>query len=338
MESMFGYRSDELLGQPVECLIPLNFRERHPGHRKEFGQQKETRPMGLGNELFGLRQDGTEFPVEIGLNPIDALGGGVVLASVVDISARAAAAAKLEQSVKNLAAANAELEEFSSVASHDLQEPIRNLLSYVALLQEDLPGDLPPDAVQDLEYIKRSAARMQELVQDLLTLSRVGRRELEVGDVVLEDCVKESLAALDVALRESDAVCEFARLPNVRGDRRLLTQLYQNLISNANKFRQKGTSPKIQLTAERGPLGEWVFGVRDNGIGIPPQYAEEVFTPFKRLHGRQQYGGSGVGLAICRKAVERHGGRIWVESELGQGAYFQFTLPARTVFEGGPGE
>lgn len=267
IEAMFGYRQEELLGQPIECLVPARFRERHLGHRKEFRKKSETRPMGLGNQLFGRRKDGTEFPVEIGLNPIDALGGGVVLASLMDISARAAAAAKLEktvndlaaaheQAVNHLAAANAELEEFSTVASHDLQEPIRNLLSYVALLEEDLPSGLPPDAAQDLKYIKQSASRMQELVQDLLTLSRVGRRELQITDVSLEECVRESLAALDVALRESGAQCESSGLPSVRGDRRMLTQLYQNLISNANKFRAKGMTPKIQLTAERGQGGE----------------------------------------------------------------------------------
>lgn len=345
MEVMFGYGDEELLGQPLERLIPGRFREHHPGHRNEFGKQGEARPMGLRNQLLGLRRDGAEFPVLIGLNPIGSLGRGVVLASVVDVSARAEAAAKIEETVTELAAANAELadanaelEEFSSVASHDLQEPIRNLLSYVALLQEDLPGDLSPDAAQDLEYIKRSAARMQELVEDLLALSRARRSEMQVKDVLLEECVRESLAALDVSLRESGAAYESADLPSVRGDQRLLTQLYQNLISNANKFRLKGTSPRIQLTAERGPQGDWVFGVRDNGIGIPPQYAEDVFLPFKRLHGRQQYGGSGVGLAICRRAVERHGGRIWVESQPGQGAHFRFTLPAHPAYAERPGE
>ena len=345
MEAMFGYGDQELLGQPIECLIPGRFREHHPGHRHEFGKKGEARPMGLRNELCGVRRDGAEFPVLIGLNPIESLGGGVVLASVVDISARAAAAVEIEETVTELAAVNAELaavnaelDEFSTVASHDLQEPIRNLLSYVALLQEDLSGGLPPDAAQDLDYIKRSAARMQELVQDLLALSRAGRSEMQVKDVPLEECARDSLAALDVALRESGAKCESAGLPSVRGDRRLLTQLYQNLISNANKFRQKGSSPRIQLTAERGPQGDWVFGVRDNGIGIPPQYAEDVFAAFKRLHGRQEYGGSGVGLAICRKAVERHGGRIWVDSQPGQGAHFQFTLPASAIREERSGE
>jgi PAS domain S-box-containing protein len=194
MEVMFGYGDGELLGQPLECLIPGRFRERHPGHRNEFAKLGEVRRMGLMNQLFGLRRDGGEFPVLIGLNPIDSLGRGVVLASVVDVSARAEAAAKIEETVAELAAANAELadanaelEEFSSVASHDLQEPIRNLLSYVALLQEDLPGDLSPDAAQDLEYIKRSAARMQELVQDLLALSRARRSEMQVKDVLLEN-------------------------------------------------------------------------------------------------------------------------------------------------------
>lgn len=219
---------------------------------------------------------------------------------------------------------NAELDEFAYIASHDLQEPLRKLIIFSEHLQKDLSGNVPPRAQDDLRYIVNAAERMQQLVRDILDLSRTGRSALNPAEVGLEKVVAQALDNLSVRLQESGAQIEIDPLPTVIGDFNLLVQLYQNLIGNALKFVGK-TLPLIQLDATQVD-GQWVFGVRDNGIGIDPAYAEQVFQPFKRLHGRGQYEGSGIGLSICRKIVERHGGRIWVESAEGQGAHFRFTL------------
>ena len=173
--------------------------------------------------------------------------------------------------------------------------------------------------------MKRAALRIQELVGDMLALSGAGHSNMLVQDVALDECVAASLAALDARVRVAGAKCTSDALPKVRGDRRLLTQIYHHLISNGLEFQPEGRTPRIRATAEHGGEGAWVFGVQDNGIGIPAECAEDIFAPFKPLHGRQAYQGSGVGLAICRKAIERHGGRIWVESKPGD-THVRFTL------------
>ena len=219
---------------------------------------------------------------------------------------------------------NAELDEFTYVASHDLQEPLRKLISFSALLKKDVGDDLSARAEQDLQYITDASVRMKQLIQDLLTLSRTGRIGVTQELLSLETCVDEALDALSVILEETRAEISRDALPDVWGDKRLLTQVYQNLIGNAIKFTEH-EAPQIHLTVEN--VGEEkVFGVRDNGIGINPEYASHIFVPFKRLNRLAEYMGSGIGLAICRKAIDHHAGRIWVESEPGHGAHFKFTL------------
>jgi signal transduction histidine kinase len=233
---------------------------------------------------------------------------------------------ELERRTQELERFNNELDQFTYVASHDLQEPVRNLVSYSTLLKEDLGGELSEDATEDLFYITSAASRMQQLVQDLLALSRAGRAAVKTEPVDLNDCVNHALDALRICIDETEAEVILTPLPTVLGDATLLTQLYQNLLGNALKFVGE-ERPVIHLTVERED-DMWILGVRDNGIGLAPEYAEQIFKPFKRLHGMADYAGTGIGLSICQKAAERHGGRIWVESEPGQGAHFRFTLPA----------
>jgi signal transduction histidine kinase len=232
---------------------------------------------------------------------------------------------ELERRTQDLERFNTELDQFTYVASHDLQEPVRNLVSYSTLLKEDLGGELSQDVTEDLFYITSAASRMQQLVQDLLALSRAGRAAVKTEPVDLNDCVHHALDALRIRIDETEAEVFLAPLPTIQGDATLLTQLYQNLLGNALKFVGE-ERPVIHLTVERG-ADMWILGVRDNGIGLAPEYAEQIFKPFKRLHGMAAYAGTGIGLSICQKAAERHGGRIWVESEPGQGAHFRFTLP-----------
>ncbi len=220
---------------------------------------------------------------------------------------------------------NEELAEFAYVASHDLQEPLRKLISFSNLLRADLGDDLPERADRDLEFITDAARRMRTLVEDLLQLSRAGSSAMRHEPIALQDCVNRALEALAGRIEEVEPTITSDDLPITSGDPTLLTQLYQNLIGNALKFVATDRRPSVQITAEKVD-GEWQFGVLDNGIGIKEEHFEQVFTPFKRLHGCSDYEGTGIGLAICRKVVERHGGRLWVESNIDRGSHFKFTL------------
>lgn len=240
-----------------------------------------------------------------------------------EVAERLRVEAELERRLEELSRLNRQLDEFTYVASHDLQEPLRKIQIFGDWLRRHAGKALPEEAEKDLGYITDGAARMQKLVQDLLALSRLGRTALKPVTFSLEVAVDQALNNLALTLEETQAHIERDPLPEVTGDITLLTQLYQNLIGNALKYSLG--QPEIHLTAERQD-GRWVFGVKDQGIGINPAYAEQIFLPFKRLHGSSQYRGTGIGLAICRKVVEMHDGRIWAESEEGHGAHFRFTL------------
>jgi signal transduction histidine kinase len=235
--------------------------------------------------------------------------------------------AQLERTNRELVVLNAELDDFTNVASHDLQEPLRTLVAFSDLLPKDLEQSLPERAAQDLGFITDAAMRMQTLIQDLLAFSRAGRVAKKREKVSLSECADRALEALAMRVAETGAEIIRDELPEVWGDSTLLTQLYQNLIGNALKF-SGDQPPVIRLTAEEQD-GFPVFGIKDNGIGIELKYAQQIFQPFRRLHSRTEYEGSGIGLAICHKIVERHGGKIWVESEPRKGAHFRFTISHR---------
>lgn len=226
---------------------------------------------------------------------------------------------------QELARSNAELEQMAYVASHDLQEPLRMVTSYLQLLEQRYGGQLDADAHDFIEFAVDGAKRMQALIDDLLSYSRVGTKAKPLQPTDCEAVMKTALQSLRMAIDESGAKIQCAGLPRVLGDAAQLAQLFQNLIANAIKFRGEAV-PRIDIRAERED-GFWRFEVRDNGIGIAPDYFERIFVMFQRLHNRSKYPGTGIGLAICKKIVERHGGRIWVDSAPGQGAVFKFTLP-----------
>jgi light-regulated signal transduction histidine kinase (bacteriophytochrome) len=274
-----------------------------------------------GRDLFGMHKDGSEIPVEIGLNPIEAEEGVFVLASVIDIGPRKQVEAELRRS-------NEELERFAYVASHDLQEPLRTVSSYVQLLSRRYRDRLDADAVDFIDFAVGGARRMQRLIEDLLVFSRVGTRGAPLVPTDMQTAFESTLASLHAAIEESRATVTADPLPAVLADGSQLAQLLANLIGNALKFRGEGP-PRVHVSALR--TGRfWTIGVQDNGIGIAPEYFERIFVIFQRLHSREEYAGTGVGLAICKKIVERHGGRIWVESSSGDGARFSFTLQAAT--------
>jgi len=231
---------------------------------------------------------------------------------------------ELQKSNEKLKLRNTELDEFTFIASHDLQEPLRKITAFGDLLKIDLGESINQKAAADLEYMTAAAVRMRLLINDLLTLSRAGRNNIEKRRISMAECAKAAIENLDLLIREKNAEIELENLPDMVGDKTLIIQLYQNLISNAVKFNGE-KQPKVRLTYQLTD-GLPVFGVVDNGIGIDPKYSTKIFAPFTRLHGKAEYDGTGIGLAICRKAVERHGGRIWIESQLGRGSHFCFTL------------
>jgi PAS domain S-box-containing protein len=329
-ELVFGYAREELIGQPVEVLVPDNLREVHTAHRDTYSAHPRTRPMGVGMELLGRRKDGSIFPVEISLSPLHSDSETLIVSIIRDITARKQAEERLRASAAELERSNRELEQFAYVASHDLQEPLRMVASYTQLLARRYQGKLDADADEFIGFAVDGARRMQELINDLLTYSRVGSRALELGKVDANHTVDRVVGDLGGAIRDSGASVTRDELPTVQADATQLEQLFQNLIANGIKFRRPEVPPKVHVSASRSSAG-WSFAVRDNGIGIEPQYLERIFVLFQRLHSRAEYPGTGIGLAICKKIVERHGGTMTVQSQPGDGTTFEFTLPDRIL-------
>jgi signal transduction histidine kinase len=238
---------------------------------------------------------------------------------------------ELAQKVAELARSNAELEQFAYVASHDLQEPLRMIANYTQLLAERYRGKLDEQADKYIAYSVDGAVRMQALIQDLLKFSRVGRQEIEPRTTDCRVVVEQALMNLQAAVLESKAKIKLDSLPVLMADPAQLTQVFQNLIANAIKFRGP-EAPVIQIDTEKKDH-EWVFTVSDNGIGIPPENWQEIFVVFRRLHTRSEYQGNGIGLSICKKIIERHGGKLWVEHQLTPGCSFKFTVPLEAILK-----
>jgi light-regulated signal transduction histidine kinase (bacteriophytochrome) len=232
---------------------------------------------------------------------------------------------KVVQRTQELARSNKDLEQFAYVASHDLQEPLRAVAGFVELLKMQLTNTLDEKTQKYMNFVVDGVLRMQTLIHGLLEYSRIGTRSRQAQPVDSRKALNHSLAHLERSISESDAKITVGNLPIVRMDELQFVQLFQNLIGNAIKFRS-GQKPEIHIDAER-TNGDWRFAVKDNGIGIEQEYADRIFLIFQRLHTRDKYPGTGIGLSICKKIVERHGGKIWVESQPGQGSTFYFTIP-----------
>ena len=241
---------------------------------------------------------------------------------------------ELKAAVSSLEQSNRELDDFNYIASHDLQEPLRKIVSFSSLFEQQCADQLSDNGRQYLGFMSDAARRMKNLISDLLSLSRTSRAELEWADVDLNVCVQDVLQLLGHRIESTEAEIIVPDLPTIACDRRLIAQLFQNLIGNALKF-VTDKRPRVEITAER-QTAAWRLGVKDNGIGIGESEAAKVFQPFLRLHGRDEYEGTGIGLSICRKAVQRHGGDICVVSRPGEGAHFLFTLPDVPREQAGP--
>jgi PAS domain S-box-containing protein len=318
-ERLFRCRREDLIDKQIEAMIPSRFRDQHRALAGAFIAARSARAHGAGRELVALCADGTELAVEIGLTPLETPGGRFTLASLIDITERKRAMDELRRS-------NAELERFAYLASHDLQEPLRMVASYVELLGQRYRGRLDESADRYIFHAVDGARRMQRLINDVLAYARIGSLGAPLVPVAVGSIVEGVLATLEPEQSRAAGAVEVGALPTVIADEGQLVQLLQNLIVNALKFRGE-CNPRVRIDAVRDG-GCWRFSVADNGIGIDPKDAERVFEMFQRLHERSKYEGSGIGLAIARRIVERHGGQIWVEPTPGGGATFQFTLPA----------
>ncbi|MDB5550985.1 MAG: sensor signal transduction histidine kinase, partial [Rhizobium sp.] len=323
-EKQFGYRRDELIGQPVKNIIPEGFAERLVADGRRSAADALAQQIGTGIELVGRHKNGSAFPIEIMLSPLESAEGILVTAAIRDITKRKEAEA-LVAKMGELKRSNEELGQFAYVASHDLQEPLRMVASYTQLLSRRYKGKLDADADEFIAFAVDGATRMQQLIQDLLSYSRVETSGMDMRDTSSEEALQEALLNLRGAIEDSGALVTYDSLPIVPADPMQLTQLFQNLIGNAIKYQSAGI-PRVHVTSIRNSEDKWAFSVKDNGLGIDPQYFERIFGMFQRLHKREKFAGTGIGLAICKKIVERHGGTISVESQLGQGSTFHFEL------------
>lgn len=319
-----GWEEHEILGRHFSIFYTEEaVAAGHPGHELELAV-KEGR---YSEEAWRVRKDGSRFIADVIITAVRDESGKLRGFSKVtrDITERKQTEERLEATLKNLERSNRELEQFAYVASHDLQEPLRMVSSYTQLLAQRYEGQLDEKAQKYINYAVDGAVRMQRLINDLLLYSRVSSQGSTFKAIDSHSALGEALRSLATAIEENRALVVNDNLPMVRADASQLAQLFQNLIGNAIKFRGSDL-PRIRVSAaDLGP--EWRFSVQDNGIGIEAQYAEKVFVIFQRLHTMREYPGTGIGLAVCKRIVERHGGRIWFESEVGRGTAFHFTLP-----------
>jgi PAS domain S-box-containing protein len=329
-EKQFGYSRDELLGQKVTNIIPAGFAERLIADDLRSVEDASTQQIGTGIELIARRKDGSEFPIELMLSPLQNAEGILVTAAIRDISVRKRAAVVLLEKVQELNRSNEELGQFAYIASHDLQEPLRMVASYTQLLSRRYKGKLDADADEFIAFAVDGASRMQRLIQDLLAYSRVGTKGKDLLETSSEVAFQQALVNLRGAIDESGAVVTHDPLPAIMADEVQLVQLFQNLVGNAIKYQSAGI-PRVHVSAAKNGGKKWDFAVKDNGLGIDPQYFERIFGMFQRLHKRDEFAGTGIGLAICKKIVERHGGDISVESQPGQGSTFRFSLSQHSV-------
>ena len=320
-EKIFGYHRSEIIGKKIEVLIPERFKTKHPHYREGYSYNSQARAMGTGIELFARKKDGTEFPVEISLSPLKS--EGLVLSTVRDISKNK----EQEEALRKysiLEAKSKEMEQFTYIASHDLRQPLLTILNYIKIFDEDYADKLDEEGKFFLQSISSAATRMDNLIRGLLDYSRLSRmKQLEL--VNCNETLQAVLADLGSMIHPANAKVTSHELPVINAYPLELSQLFQNLLANALKFKKKDVPAEVNISATKVE-GGYCFEFRDNGIGIEAKDLEKIFIIFQRLNTIEEYEGTGLGLAYCKKIVELHHGQIWVESKPNQGSSFYFTI------------
>jgi PAS domain S-box-containing protein len=335
-ERLFGYPREELFGRDVETLLPERFRAAHRGHRDGFLAAPSARPMGAGLELFGRRKDGSEFPVDIALSPLETDEGLLIASSIRDVTERKTSEEALRLLARRLDRSNRDLEEFASSASHDLREPLRKVQAFGDRLKTKYGDALPPEGHEYLGRMIGAADRMESLVDGLLALARVGAGEKPFSGVELAAVVRGVISDLETRIEQSGGRVELGSLPMIEAEPTEMRQLLLNLVGNAIKFHKPGRPPEVLVCAELGG-GECRLIVKDNGIGFEEKYLDRMFEPFQRLGKLSEYEGAGIGLALCRKIADRHGGGITGRSVPGEGSTFVVSLPLQQTADALPG-
>ena len=337
-EVLFNCQREKLISRNIRSLAPgWGYAPRSAPDRAFVSPRAQRIERGI--ELQAFPEGRPPFQAEFSYSPLHAEEGPLITCSIRDITERkrteerirelnATLEARVMERTEALMRSNEELQQFAYVASHDLQEPLRNVSIYAQLLAKRYEGQLDGDADQFISFIVEGASRMENLIHDLLDFSRVDARGADYFvHMSCEAALDDAIRSLHTLIEESQAVITRGPLPPITGDPVQISRLFQNLLVNSIKY-CGDAAPRVRIGAV-SQNGEWLFSVSDNGIGIDPQYAEKIFGIFRCLHPRGKGAGSGMGLAICRKIVGRHNGRIWVDSQLGKGATFHFTLPRR---------
>ncbi len=338
---MFGFAIEDIAGKPVDDLLPGRYRENHVGHRRAFAAQPHPRAMGSGMELYGLRSNGSEFPVDVMLGPLRTDGSLTVICIVRDITERKRAEEairrlneeleqRVEQRTAQLSAANRDLEAFSYSTSHDLRAPLRAISGFAQILARRDREGLTEEGRHHLDNIVEASAHMGRLLDDLLNYARLGRRAVNLQPVALPELLAQITKTFAPRVSEAGAELVIPReLPAIESDPTLLGQALGNLLDNALMYHRPDVPPRVEFACKLD-ASHATLTVTDNGIGIPAEHFDKIFNPFQRLHSQEQYPGTGIGLAIVAKAMEMLGGRVWVESVVGAGSRFFVELPLRT--------
>lgn len=352
-EKLFGYEKNELLGKKIEKLVPKRFSKKHVDHRKDFNKHPQARSMGIGLELFGLKKDGTEFPLEISLNPYSTSKGNFVIAYIIDITIRKKAEAVINEKTKaleqsniaiekknvSLKKMNEELEAFTFVSSHDLQEPMRKIKNFASVLLKEEEKQLSDEGKNYLRRMYRTADGMQDLIENLLRYSRVKTAERKFEKIDLSIIIDEVKKDFEELIHYKKAVIEVSNLGELNVIRFQFRQLIQNLIDNSLKFSKQGIPPHIKIKSKIAPgikfknekltpeINYCHITYTDNGIGFDPQYNERIFEILQRLHSKEKYKGAGLGLATCKRIIENHNGIIKATGKLNKGTRFDIYIP-----------
>jgi len=325
-----NHAAELFYGWELDALKRMNITEINALPPAEV--REEMRLAQAENRLFfrfpHRTASGDLRQVEVFSGPVTYHGRQLLHSIIFDVTDRERARSDLERKTEALELSNADLQQFAYVASHDLQEPLRTVVSYLQLLKRRYEGKFDAEAQEFMDFAVDGAKRMSQLIQDLLAYSRVDTLGGEFERLDTAKVLDGTLAQIKCLLTSVNAVIHVGELPVVQGDAPQIASVFQNLIGNAIKYRHPDRTPLIRIGAEPGDNGAWVFSVADNGIGIAPEYHERIFKIFQRLHSQGRYPGTGIGLALIRRIISRHGGRVWVESQEGEGATFKFTLPA----------